>query len=74
MNDAELWREAKLLASCQAQIVLLRRENERLRAALELFRSLKWKSIDKDNMEFECRTTYLVIDRINAARANKETK
>ena len=39
-------------------------ENKHLRETLG---ALKWKSIDKDNMEFECRTTYFVMDRIHAA-------
>jgi hypothetical protein len=41
----DLWREAKLLADCQAQIVLLRRNNAKLRAALEPF-------ADRDNWLF----------------------
>ena len=31
---------------------------------LETLKNLKWKSVDKDNMEFELRTTCYVVDAI----------
>lgn len=31
---------------------------------IETIKNLKWKSVDKDNMEFELRTTYSVVDAI----------
>ena len=37
--------------------------NERLRALLG---KLRWKSIDKDNMEFRCDTTCYVMDELRA--------
>lgn len=32
----------------------------------EAVQKLRWKSIDKDNMEFECRTTCFVMDEIRS--------
>jgi hypothetical protein len=45
-------------------------EVEQLRAALG---KLKWKSIDKDNMEFRCDITCYVMDEIRAALEPKPT-
>ena len=49
-------------------------EASRLRFQLEeavgALESLKWKSVDKDNMEFACRITYSQMDKIKAALAN----
>jgi hypothetical protein len=42
----------------------LRAEVERLRSLLG---KLRWKSIDKDNMEFRCDATCYVMDEIRAA-------
>ena len=39
-------------------------------AAIEALRSLKWKSVDGDNMEFACRITCYQMDKIKAALAN----
>ena len=33
-----------------------------------------WKSVEKDNMEYECRTTYFVLDRLNEAKEALEAK
>ena len=35
------------------EVAALRAENERLRKALNFLMETKWKSVDKDNMEFE---------------------
>ena len=32
-----------------------------------LIGELKWKSVDKDNMEFECRTTCFIVDKLHKA-------
>ena len=45
----------------------LRAENERLLEALEFLMKTKWKSVDKDNMEFEGRITYSQLERARAA-------
>ena len=49
-------------------LIEMNKENQHLRA---LLRSLHWKSIDKDNMEFECRTTCYVMDEIIKALAKE---
>jgi hypothetical protein len=48
----------------------LRAENERLRAALE---DIKWRSVDRDNMEFEARITCFQMDNIRAALKEPRT-
>ena len=45
----------------------LEAENERLRAVYEAVKDIKWRSIDKDNMEFS--TTCFAVDRIREALA-----
>ena len=45
----------------------LRAENGRLREALEFLMKTKWKSVDKDNMEFEGRVTCYQLDKARAA-------
>jgi hypothetical protein len=32
--------------------------------AIDILKSLVWKSTDKDNMEYRCDTTYYIHDRI----------
>ena len=46
------------------------KENERLRAVYEAVKDIKWRSIEKDNMEFA--TTCFVVDRIREALAAVE--
>jgi hypothetical protein len=46
----------------------LRAENARLKALLQ---KLKWKSIDKDNMEFRCEITCYVMDELRALQQEK---
>ena len=48
----------------------LEAENERLRAVYEAVKDIKWRSIDKDNMEFS--TTCFAVDRIREALAAVE--
>ena len=57
-------------------ISALHAENERLREALRfLFAETKWKSIDKDNMEFEGRVSCYQLDKARAAlKGNGEGK
>jgi uncharacterized small protein (DUF1192 family) len=50
------------------EAVELRAEIERLKALLG---KLRWKSIDKDNMEFRCDITCYVMDEIRAALKDK---
>jgi hypothetical protein len=45
----------------------LRAEVERLRAAIEWLMKQPWKSIDKDNMEFQVTVTCYVRDALIAA-------
>ena len=49
----------------------LEAENERLRAVYEAVKDIKWRSIDKDNMEFS--TTCFAVDRIREALAAQES-
>ena len=53
------------------EIEELARENERLREALA---TIKWKSADKDNMEFVATITCFQHDEIRAALTGKEQK
>ena len=48
-------------------IASLRAENERLREALSFLMKTKWKSVDRDNMEFEGRVTCYQLERARAA-------
>ena len=50
-----------------AIILALRAENERLREALNFLMTTRWKSVDKDNMEFEGRVTCYQLDKARAA-------
>lgn len=52
------------LAALLAEVEQSREVVAELVNALE---TLRWKSIDKDNMEFECRTTCYEMDKIRAA-------
>ena len=55
------WNEAvKTMAA-------LRAENGRLREALSFLMKTKWKSVDRDNMEFEGRVTCYQLERARAA-------
>ena len=49
------------------EIAGLRAENDRLREALNFLMTTRWKSVDKDNMEFEGRVTCYQLDRARAA-------
>jgi len=51
-----------------AEIKRLHADNERLRALLQ---KLRWKSIDKDNMEFRCVVPYNIMDELRAALEQK---
>ena len=52
----------------EMECLSLRAENERLREALRfLVEGTKWKSVDKDNMEFEGRVTCYQLDQARAA-------
>ena len=42
-------------------------ENDRLREALNFLMTTRWKSVDKDNMEFEGRVTCYQLDKARAA-------
>ena len=42
-------------------------ENGRLREALNFLMKTRWKSVDKDNMEFEGRVTCYQLDQARAA-------
>ena len=53
------------------QVEELARENERL---LEALATIKWKSADKDNMEFVATITCFQHDEIRAALTGKEQK
>lgn len=44
-----------------------------LREALKLLFNTKWKSVDKDNMEFEGRVTCYQLDRARAALSDTST-
>jgi hypothetical protein len=44
-----------------------------LRGALEFLFNTKWKSVDKDNMEFEGRVTCYQLDRARAVLADTST-
>ena len=50
-----------------AIILSLRAENARLREALNFLMTTRWKSVDKDNMEFEGRVTCYQLDKARAA-------
>ena len=49
-----------------ADIESLRAENDRLREALNFLMTTRWKSVDKDNMEFEGRVTCYQLDKAPA--------
>ena len=63
------------------ELLTLRAENERLRARVAkleaalkfLLEDTKWKSVDKDNMEFEGRVTCYQLDRGRAALSGEPT-
>ena len=72
------WRIEELEAQCEAlqnkcarrglspeDSDALQADNERLRAVYEAVKDIKWRSIDKDNMEFS--TTCFAVDRIREA-------
>ena len=50
-----------------AEWAALRGENDRLREALSFLMKTKWKSVDRDNMEFEGRVTCYQLERARAA-------
>jgi erythromycin esterase-like protein len=52
-----------LMMAADARWRLASAENERLRAAIV---GLRWKSVDRDNMEFECRVTCYEKDKLDA--------
>ena len=60
-------REAMAAARKSDEIAALRAENERLREALNFLMTTEWKSVDKDNMEFEGRVTCYQLDKARAA-------
>jgi len=47
---------------------------DEVRALRELLSSIKWKSIDKDNMEFEARATCYFMDKVRNAVSGKQDK
>ena len=49
------------------ELLALRAENDRLREALNFLMTTRWKSVDKDNMEFEGRVTCYQLERARAA-------
>jgi len=51
----------------EASEAALTTANERVRVLEDALASIKWKSIDRDNMEFEARITYVQMDNIRAA-------
>ena len=49
------------------ELLELRAENDRLREALAFLVRTEWKSVGKDNMEFEGRVTCYQLDKARAA-------
>lgn len=45
---------------------------EEMAAALKWLLDQKWVSVEKDNMEFQCRTTCFVLEKARAALARYE--
>jgi predicted nuclease with TOPRIM domain len=64
--EVERLREARDKFDLEAQ--QLDADNERLRALLQ---KLRWKSTDKDNMEFRCDITCYVMEEMRAALEQK---
>ena len=56
-----------------AEWTALRAENGRLRDALDFLMTTKWKSVDRDNMEFEGRITCYQLDKARAALSYETT-
>ena len=56
------------------ELLSLRAENDRLREALNFLMTTRWKSVDKDNMEFEGRVTCYQLDQARAALSGAPTR
>ena len=76
-RDARLVTAREEIERLQGQFNLALRKNdeqwaeiERLKAVVDAVKDIKWRSIDKDNMEFA--TTCFVVDRIREALAALE--
>jgi hypothetical protein len=64
---SELENAREVLSAYDHLVDDLRAENERLREALNFLMTTEWKSVDKDNMEFEGRVTCYQLDKARAA-------
>ena len=61
-------------ATWLAETDALRTELARLREALNFLMTTRWKSADKDNMEFEGRVTCYQLDKARAALSCEPTR
>lgn len=68
--------EAQLVSDIRAETEIERLECriEVLEAALRFLLDTKWKSVDKDNMEFEGRVTCYQLDKARNALAQEQDK
>ena len=58
------FQAAQAITDLSAERDALAAENERLR---EAFNAVKWRSVDRDNMEFSATITYSQMDALRAA-------
>lgn len=66
--------QAPRLLAMEAREAVLKSRIEELENALDFLLQTRWKSVEKDNMEFEGRVTCYQLDRARDALSNRSAK